>query len=110
MTLESELTATPGDGNVEFELTVKNPSDDPVDVTFRSGLKADFAVLEDDQEIWRASDGRMFTQALQSETFDPDSERTYSGGWADPAPGYYTVVATLEIMEEDVEARTDFSI
>ncbi|WP_435153799.1 BsuPI-related putative proteinase inhibitor [Haladaptatus sp. DFWS20] len=110
MTLESDVTATPGDGNVEFELTVRNPGDDTVEVTFRSGLKADFAVLEDDNEIWRASDGRMFTQALQSETFDPGEERTFSGGWADPTPGYYTVVATLEIMDEDVEARTDFSV
>ncbi|WP_423744928.1 BsuPI-related putative proteinase inhibitor (plasmid) [Haladaptatus sp. SPP-AMP-3] len=110
MTLESEVTATPTGGAVEFELTVRNPDADSRNVTFRSGLKADFAVLEDDAEIWRASDGKMFTQALQSESFDPDTERTYPGEWPDPSPGQYTVVATLEIMDEDVEARTDFSV
>ncbi len=110
MTLESDVTATPRDGTVEFELTVRNPGSDPVDVTFRSGLKADFAVLEDDDEIWRSSEGRMFTQALQSETFDSGETKTFAEGWADPTPGYYTVVATLKIMDEDVEARTDFSV
>ncbi|WP_458205322.1 BsuPI-related putative proteinase inhibitor [Haladaptatus sp. NG-SE-30] len=110
MALESEVTATATDGAVEFELTIRNPDTDPVDVTFRSGLKADFAVLEDEDEIWRASEGRMYTQALQSKTFDPGTSESYTEGWADPSPGYYTVVATLEIMEEDVEARTDFSV
>ena len=109
MTLESDVTATT-DGTVEFELTVRNPDAESRNVTFRSGLKADFAVLEDDAEIWRASDGRMYTQALQSESFDPDVEETFKGAWPDPRPGQYTVVATLEIVEEDVEARADFSV
>ncbi|MGA9399639.1 BsuPI-related putative proteinase inhibitor [Haladaptatus sp.] len=110
MTLESEVTATPTDGTVEFELRVKNTDTDPTNVTFRSGLKTDFAVLDDGAEIWRASDGQMYTQALQNVAFDPDVEKTYSGGWPDAKPGQYTVVATLEIMEEDVEARTDFRV
>ncbi|WP_227354632.1 BsuPI-related putative proteinase inhibitor [Haladaptatus salinisoli] len=110
MVLESDVTATTGGDIVEFELTVRNPDDDPADVTFRSGLDADFAVLDDDAEIWRASDGRMFTQALRSVTFDPGAEKTYTAEWPDPAPGRYTVVATLELVEEDVEASTDFSV
>ncbi|WP_227376571.1 BsuPI-related putative proteinase inhibitor [Haladaptatus halobius] len=110
MPLASDVTATTGGGTVEFELTVRNPDDDPADVTFRSGLEADFAVLDEDVEIWRASDGQMFTQALRSETFDSGAEETYTARWPDPAPGRYTVVATLELVEEDVEARTDFSV
>jgi hypothetical protein len=109
MAFESEVTATT-DGTVEFELTVRNPDAESKNVTFRSGLKADFAVLEDDAEIWRESSGKMYTQALQSESFDPDVEKTFKGEWPDPRPGQYTVVATLEIMEEDVGARTDFSV
>ncbi|WP_458188729.1 BsuPI-related putative proteinase inhibitor [Haladaptatus sp. NG-WS-4] len=110
MTLESDVTVTTTDGTVEFELTVRNPDADPVDVTFRSGLEADFAVFEGDREVWRASAGRMYTQALRSKTFDPGTKETYTEGWADPTPGQYTVVATLELVEEDVEARTDFSV
>lgn len=113
MVLESEVRATPRDAAVAFELGVRNTGDDPVEVTFRSGLDADFAVL-DDGEVWRASDGQMFTQALRPETFEPGAERTYRGEWSDPDPGEYTVVATLavtdEAMEKTVEARTDFTV
>ena len=111
MTLESEVTATPAGDAVAFELVVHNAGDDPVEVTFRSGLDADFAVL-DDGEVWRASEGRMFTQALRPETFEPGAERTYRGEWPDPEPGEYEVVATLAVtedaVEKEVEARTDF--
>ena len=124
MTLESEVTATPAGDAVVFELVVHNVGDDPVEVTFRSGLDADFAVLDVDAEreddgageveVWRASDGQMFTQALRPETFDPGAERRYRGEWSDPDPGEYEVVATLavtdEAVEEEVAARTDVSV
>ncbi|WP_327052217.1 BsuPI-related putative proteinase inhibitor [Halomicrococcus gelatinilyticus] len=124
MTLESELTATPSDDAVTFELVVRNAGDDPVEVTFRSGLGADFTVLDvdaegeddraDEVEVWRASEGRMFTQALRPETFERGAERTYRGEWPDPEPGEYEVVATLavtdEAVEEQVAARTDVSV
>ncbi|WP_433624480.1 BsuPI-related putative proteinase inhibitor [Halomicrococcus sp. NG-SE-24] len=110
MTLETDVTATPRGDAVAFELTVRNAGDDPVELTFRSGLTADFAVLDDDEERWRASEGRMFTQALQSETVESGGERTYRGEWSEPEPGEYTVVATLNTVDDRGEARTDFSV
>lgn len=109
MTLESSVTATPDDDRVVFEYTVENVGDAPEEVTFRSGLSADFAVSDGDDEIWRASDGRMFTQALRTETVDAGDGRTFSESWDDPEPGEYTVVATLN-AGADAEARTDFSV
>lgn len=110
MTLQSSVTATVGSDRVEFEYTVENVGTDPVELTFRSGLKADFAVLEDGEEVWRASDGRMFTQALQSETLDAGASETFPGAWESPDPGDYTVVATLNTTGPDAEARTTFSV
>lgn len=110
MTLQSSVTATVHGDRVEFEYTVENSGDDPEELTFRSGLLADFAVLEDDEEVWRASEGQMFTQALKSETFDAGSSETFSDAWDDPTPGDYTVVATLNTTGDDAEARTDFSV
>jgi hypothetical protein len=113
MTLESEVTAVATDDAVGFELVVRNAGDDPVEVTFRSGQDADFVVLDGDDEVWRASDDQLFTQALRPATFDPGTEQTYRGKWSDPEPGEYTVVATLAVTEEDVqeqvEARTDLA-
>jgi hypothetical protein len=110
MTFQSSVTATVRADRVEFEYTVENAGDAPEELTFRSGLTADFAVLDGGAEVWRASDGRMFTQALQSETIAPGDTTTFPGVWEDPDPGTYTVVAELNTTGADAEARTDFSV
>jgi len=109
MALTSTLDVGVSD-EVEFALTVENTGDDPVELTFRSGLKADFAVEADGEEVWRASDGQMFTQALQSETIDPGESSTYPGRWPNPESGTYTGVAELNVTERDVETRAEFSV
>ncbi|USZ67913.1 BsuPI-related putative proteinase inhibitor [Halorussus salilacus] len=110
MTLRSSVAATVEADRVEFEYEVENVGDDPEEVTFRSGLSADFAVLRDGEEVWRASEGRMFTQALRTETIDAGATETFSGAWDDPDPGDYTVVATLNATGDDAEARAEFSV
>lgn len=110
MTLRSSVTATVHSDRVEFEYTVENVGDDPEEITFRSSLLADFAVLDDGNEVWRASDGQMFAQALKSETLDAGDSETFPGEWDDPSPGDYTVVATLNATGDDAEARTNFSV
>lgn len=110
MTLQSSVDATVESDRVVFEYTVENAGDDAATLQFRSGLKADFAVLEDGEEVWRASEGRMFTQAIETETLDAGTNETFSEAWGDPAPGDYTVVATLDSTGDDAEARADFSV
>ncbi|WP_132060753.1 BsuPI-related putative proteinase inhibitor [Halorussus amylolyticus] len=110
MTLRSSVTATVETDRVEFEFEVENDGDAPEEITFRSGLSADFAVLEDGTEVWRASDGQMFTQALRTETIDSGAVERFSEVWDDPDSGDYTVVATLNATGDDAEARTDFSV
>ncbi|WP_128475696.1 BsuPI-related putative proteinase inhibitor [Halorussus pelagicus] len=110
MTIQSAVDATVESDRVVFEYTVENVGDDSAEIQFRSSLLADFAVLGDDEEVWRASDGQMFAQMIQNETFDAGDAETFTEEWADPAPGDYTVVATLNTMGDDAEARTDFSV
>ncbi|MFC4450377.1 BsuPI-related putative proteinase inhibitor [Halorussus aquaticus] len=110
MTLQSSVSATVESDRVAFEYTVENVGDDPVELTFRSTLTADFAVLDGGEEVWRASEGQMFAQMLQTETIDPGDSETFSGEWDDPSPGDYAVVAELNTTDGDAEARTDFSV
>lgn len=110
MTLRSSVTATVETDRVEFEFEVENDGDDSEEITFRSGLSADFAVLDDGTEVWRASDGQMFTQALRTETIAPGATERFSEVWDDPEPGDYTVVATLNATGDDAEARAEFSV
>lgn len=109
MSLDSELDVTVDDA-VEFALTVTNTGDEPATLDFRSGLTADFAVVDGDEDVWRWSDGRMFTQALQTETLAPGENVVYTATWAEPVPGSYVTVARLEATNADVESRAEFDV
>lgn len=109
MDLACRLMATPND-TVALEFRVTNAGDRPVELEFRSGQPAEFVVTSDGEEVWRWSNGRMFTQALWSETVAPGDSVTYDGRWDDPAPGEYEAIATLEAANADVEARSRFTV
>ncbi|NHN58866.1 MULTISPECIES: BsuPI-related putative proteinase inhibitor [Halorussus] len=110
MTLQSAVSATVESDRVSFEYVVENVGDEPAELTFRSSLRADFAVLDGDEEVWRASEGRAFAQMLQTETVDSGDAAVFPGAWDDPSPGEYTVVASMNATGDDAEARADFSV
>ena len=107
--LDATLEVTVGDG-VVFGFTVVNAGDTPVELTFRDACRADFAVYEGDEEVWRYSDGRMFAQALSTADLQPGETAAFEETWPDPVPGDYTAEATLRVRERDVSARTPFSV
>jgi len=107
--LDSTLEVTVGDG-VQFRFTVVNAGDTPVELTFRDACRADFAVHEDGEEVWRYSDDRMFAQVVTDADLQPGETAAFEETWPDPAPGDYTAEATLRVPEDDVTARTPFSV
>lgn len=112
MPLEGTLAVDAGPDAVEFSLTVANAGTEPVEVTYRSGLHADVTVLagEDEREVWRWSDGRMFTQAIETEALAPGESVRYTARWEDPSSGEYAAVANLEATDADVEERAEFTV
>lgn len=138
MDLEASLDATVADAGVEFTYTVENVSDEPAELTLRSGKKADVAVYDasdpeglprrarspsggaetrsgtpDDEPepdpVWRWSDGQMFTQALESRTIDAGEETTFTFTWEEPDSGEYVGVATLD-SETACPANAEFTV
>ena len=95
---------------VEFAFTVSNADTDPVELTFRSGKVADVAVYDGEAVVWRWSDGRMFTQALRTDTFDPGESFTHTATWEHPSSGSYTAEATLEATNADFSVRQSFTV
>jgi hypothetical protein len=119
MTLESSLAVAVAADAVEFAFTVENAGDDPVELTFPNGMTADVAVFEAaggdaedpaDDAVWRWSDGRMFTQALRTETLGPGESLAEELAWSDPSPGTYTAEATLAAADVDADERTAFEV
>lgn len=110
MPLDYTLSVDTADTAVTFALTVRNSGTEPVQLTFRDSGIADFAVLTDDEEVWRWSDGKMFAQAIETRELAPGEQLTVDGTWTEPDPGAYTAVGSLRAQSHECEARTPFSV
>lgn len=118
--LDLSLTVTAENDSPRFALTVTNPATERVTLTFRTGQRAEFTVHEADDEasdgaddeasgeadddasgeaddgvVWRYGEGRLFTQAIETETLDPGETATYAATWTDPSTGRYRVIGEL---------------
>ena len=109
MSLDATLDVATGRDGVEFTFTVQNAGTEFVELEFRSGLIADFVVSEDGEEVWRWSDGRMVTQAIETEALAPGESFSYSAVWEAAKSGEYVVDAVLQTRNADVKAGAVFS-
>lgn len=109
MSLSATLDIDASPDTVIFHFHVRQDGTDPRDLQIRSAKFADVAVLDDDDEVWRWSDGQMFAQMLQTLTLEPGQTETYEFEWSNPEPGTYEAVATLNAMEE-VSVREQFTV
>jgi hypothetical protein len=127
--LDAALTATRDGAAVGLALAVTNESAEPITLRFRTGQRADFAAYDADDgdeavhgdaerdgpnpnadPVWRHAEGRLFTQALDSETLEPGTSATYEGVWEDPPSGAYLVVGTLTAEERDASATARVAV
>jgi hypothetical protein len=102
----------PGD-TVTLSLTLKNPTKQPVPLTFATGQKYDVILgqLQPGKKwpaegVWQWSLGRMFNQMVTTKTFAPGQTETYQVNYppddgTKPPPltaGDYCVKATITTM------------
>lgn len=107
--LDASLTAESTTEGVELQLTAGNEGDDAVTLSFRDAQRAEF-VATDDQEVWRWSDGRMFTMATGSETLEPGEDVSIDATWPDPPSGEYEVRAWLTAEDADAAAEASVAV
>ena len=119
VSLSASVTGEETDPTVALALTVRNDGDETVTLRFRTGQRADFAAYPiaagtDSPEgagmepIWRHGEGRLFTQAIGTETLSPGDAATYEGTWSDPPSGTYAVAGWLTVSARDEgESETD---
>jgi hypothetical protein len=115
--LDAALAATETDDGVRLSLRIENAGSEPVTLDFRTGQRAEFTAYPADDgavgsaadrpdPVWRYGAGRLFTQALGSETIGPGEAVGYEGTWRDPPAGTYRIVGEATATDRDVRAET----
>ena len=97
---------------VGIALEVANAAGKQVELDFADGQTHDVAVLDAaGREVWRWSQGRLFTTAVQTKLLGADETTTYRERWSpDGQRGSFTAVATLRSGRYPVELRRGFTI
>lgn len=110
--IESSLEVSAADPRaVRFAFRVTNAGGGKVEMTFPSGQTHDVVVLDSlGREVWRWSDGRMFTQLLQNKVLRNADTLAYDERWSDAPAGRYVAVARLASENFPVEQRVSFVV
>jgi Intracellular proteinase inhibitor len=109
--LDSRFNVTVAPRGIQFALGVTNVGKKHVELTFRSGQSYDFVVVDSvGREVWRWSNGRMFTQGVQNKQLSTGDTMQARELWTAPVPGRYTAIATLNSANFPTEQRADFVV
>jgi Intracellular proteinase inhibitor len=109
--LDSRFNVTVAPRGIQFALGVTNVGKKHVELTFRSGQSYDFVVVDSvGREVWRWSNGRMFTQGVQNKQLSTGDTMRARELWTAPVPGRYTAIATLNSTNFPTEQRADFVV
>ena len=98
--------------SIRFALDVTNPTKKDLELTFPDGQTHDFAVLDSaGREVYRWSEGRMFTQSVQNRNLDGgETMHIAEQATLDLAPGSYVAVAKLRSTNFPVQERVSFEV
>jgi hypothetical protein len=99
---------------IAFRFHVTNNANKKLELVFPSGKTHDITIVDAaGEEVWRWSDGRMFTQVLQNRVLGPGDTLTYEMTWSVPARSGHsalTAVASLLSNNHPLEARAEFVV
>jgi len=97
---------------VQFSLDVRNNTSRMVELRFPNGMTHDFVVLDESgREVWRLSNGKMYTQALQNKLIKSRDDAVFSDGWAGRnMHGKFTAVAILASENHPMVQRVEFAL
>lgn len=98
-------------GEIDLALRVTNTSKRTLELHFPDGFTHDFFVIDSEgHEVWRWSEGRMFTSGIQTRQLRSTGSVTYHNKAKRQLPkGEYTAVAVLRSGNHPMETRVAFS-
>lgn len=99
------------DDDVRFAFEVMNAGKKKLEVNFADGRTHDVVVLDSlGREVWRWSEGRLFTQTMQNRVLRTSDMLRYEEAWSAPAPGRYVAVATLVSDNFPIQKSAEFIV
>jgi hypothetical protein len=97
---------------IEFDFRVTNNAARKLELLFPTGQTHDIVVVDSaEHEVWRWSEGRMFTQAFSNKLLESSASVGWKAVWRGRvAPGRYTAIATLLSENKPLEERVAFEV
>jgi hypothetical protein len=110
--IESALAVASDDpSKIRFAFRVTNSGGGKVEMQFPSGQTHDVVVLDSlGHEVWRWSEGRMFTQIVQNKILRTADTLSFDEGWKGAPRGQYVAVARLASANYPIEQRANFIV
>lgn len=107
--LAASTRVTVGSG-IDFAMHVTNLHDHALELRFPSGQTHEFVVVDSSgREVWRWSEGRLFTQSLQTKLLGARETLSFVDRWDGAGhSGRFTAISTLRSANHPVEERVDF--
>jgi hypothetical protein len=96
---------------VRIAFRVTNAGGGKVEMQFPSGQTHEVVVLDSlGREVWRWSEGRMFTQVIQNKILRTADTLAFDERWKSATRGQYVAVARLASENYPIEQRTPFIV
>ena len=110
--LSPSLEVNVADAGVQLTLHVTNTSSRPVEFTFPSSQRYDFIVRRaGGEEVWRWSEGMMFTQAISRVTLAPDESWDMQAVWdASGLTGEFVATGVVTARDQRPEQTVRFEL
>lgn len=81
---------------VRLTLRLVNNAGRATDLTYASAQRYDFWVTRGSKEVWRWSEGQVFTQETTEETLEGQSGTSFSEAWPSESPGTYVAHGSVK--------------
>ena len=97
---------------IEFDFRVTNNTPRQVELLFPTGQTHELVVVDSlGREVWRWSEGRMFTQATLNKLLESSATHAWQAAWrAEVPPGRYVAIASLLSENKPLEQRVSFEV
>ena len=97
---------------IEFDFRVTNNTDRKLELLFPTGQTHELVVVDSlGREVWRWSEGRMFTQSIQNKLLESSAVLGFTAAWrGEVQPGRYVAIGSLLSENKPIEERVEFEV